>query len=233
MLTTAMAYLEQDTLHHIDMLQPILRGTADILHADSEGVLLREQASGAYFLTANTPEAANRLIKSINSASLMVSHQAFACGEITRRLGLRSLMTCQQAAWLHPVPPHAPSPCTITPLAQDMSPLVQAHYSHSSISPAYIEGRIAAGEMFGAFLDGTLAGFVGLHEEGSMGMLEVLPGFRRMGVATQIFSHLCAVLLSKGWTPFSQFTTSNNASRKLHEALGFAISSKPVFWMEA
>lgn len=33
--------------------------------------------------------------------------------------------------------------------------------------------------MTGAFLDGVLAGFIGIHEEGSIGMLEVLPAYRR------------------------------------------------------
>lgn len=44
-------------------------------------------------------------------------------------------------------------------------------------------GRLRAGVMLGAFLRDRPAGFIGLHEEGSMGMPEVLPEFRRMGVA--------------------------------------------------
>ena len=36
--------------------------------------------------------------------------------------------------------------------------------------------------MTGAFLDGVLAGLIGIHEEGSIGMLEVLPAYRRRGL---------------------------------------------------
>ena len=35
---------------------------------------------------------------------------------------------------------------------------------------------------FGAFVDGQLAGFVGEHSEGSMGMLEIFPAYRRRGL---------------------------------------------------
>ena len=42
----------------------------------------------------------------------------------------------------------------------------------------YVAERLAAGAMTGAFLDGVLAGFIGIHEEGSIGMLEVLPAYR-------------------------------------------------------
>ncbi|MFQ7452543.1 MAG: GNAT family N-acetyltransferase [Flavonifractor plautii] len=36
--------------------------------------------------------------------------------------------------------------------------------------------------MLGAFVDGTLAGFAGFHGEGSIGLLEVLPAYRRRGL---------------------------------------------------
>ncbi|MFR8333203.1 MAG: hypothetical protein ACLU9S_13295 [Oscillospiraceae bacterium] len=42
-------------------------------------------------------------------------------------------------------------------------------------NPEYVEDRLKAGVIFGAFADGRLAGFVGEHHEGGMGMLEVFP----------------------------------------------------------
>ena len=38
--------------------------------------------------------------------------------------------------------------------------------------------------MHGAFQKGELLGFIGMHSEGSVGMLEVLPQHRRKGAAT-------------------------------------------------
>lgn len=41
----AKAYLERNALHHMDMLQPIRRGSAEVLAANPRGVLLIEKAS--------------------------------------------------------------------------------------------------------------------------------------------------------------------------------------------
>lgn len=57
---------------------------------------------------------------------------------------------------------------------------VEAHY-HLYHDEAYIRERIASRQMIGAFLDGELAGFAGVHNDGGMGMLEVLEPFRKRG----------------------------------------------------
>ncbi|MGJ4851606.1 GNAT family N-acetyltransferase [Bacillota bacterium Meth-B3] len=228
----ALAYLEQNPLHHMDMLQTIRRGSAEVLAADAHGVLLLEKESGAHMLTVEAPRYAAEFLAQIEAARLMTVHQEYLLEDAAHRFGLRPILRCHQAAWLHPAPPAVPqTPFRIEALTPDMLDDVQALYSHD-IGAAYIKGRLLAGEMFGAFGDGALAGFIGLHEEGSMGMLEVLPAFRRMGVATGLIAHLCALLMDRGLTPFSQFTVENTASRKLHEAMGFSISSDTVCWLE-
>ena len=152
--------------------------------------------------------------------------------DAARRFNLQPTMRCHQAAWEHPDAPNVPEiPFSIEALGMDMAAHIQVLYSHD-IGREYIEGRLAAGEMFGAFKDGELAGFIGLHEEGSMGMLEVLPAFRRMGVGSLLVATLCRFLMERGLTPFSQFTVDNLASRALHESMGFSISTEFVFWLE-
>lgn len=228
----ATAYLERNPLHHMDMLQPIRRGSAEVLAANPRGVLLREKTSRAHMLTVRAPEFAEEFLGRIETASLMAVHQGFLVEEAARRFGLQPTMRCHQAAWLCPAPPTMPeTPFRVEALGLDMADTVQALYSHD-IGPEYIAGRLKAGEMFGAFRDGALAGFIGLHEEGSMGMLEVLPAFRRMGVGTLLIAFLCGRLLERSLTPFSQFTTQNLASRRLHEAMGFSISTDLVYWLE-
>lgn len=116
-------------------------------------------------------------------------------------------------------------------LPLDMAEDVVALYSHD-IGTEYIRERLRAGELFGAFAGGEMAGFIGLHAEGSMGMLEVMSSFRRQGVAMQLVAFLSARLMVAGRTPFSQFTVENTASQRLHEAMGFSISQDYVYWLE-
>jgi len=228
----AAAYLEKNLLHHMDMLQPIRRDSAEVLAANPRGVLLLEKASGAHMLTVRSPECAEEFLSQIESAYLMAVHQEHLVEGAALRFGLRPTMRCHQAAWLHPSPPAAPeTPFRVEPLGPDRAGEVRALYAQD-VEPGYIEGRLLAGEMFGAFRGGELAGFIGLHAEGSMGMLEVLPAFRRMGVGTLLVAFLCGRLMERGLTPFSQFTTHNLASRRLHEAMGFSISDELVYWLE-
>jgi ribosomal protein S18 acetylase RimI-like enzyme len=216
----------------MDMLQPIRRGTAEVLAANPRGVLLFEKASRAHMLTVESPECAEEFLGQIGDAYLMAVHQEHLVEDAARRFGLQPTMRCHQAAWLRPEPPSVPqTPFRVEVLGVDRAADVHALYSHD-IGREYVEGRLAAEEMFGAFRDGELAGFIGLHEEGSMGMLEVLPAFRRMGVGTLLAATLCGRLMERGLTPFSQFTVDNLASRALHEAMGFSISTDLIFWLE-
>lgn len=231
-LRAALDYLEKDPVHHMDMLQPIRRGTAEIVAADAEGVLLRETVSQAYLLTTQTPKAAARFMRLIERVSLMAIHQDYAMDEVERRFGLKATMRCHQAVWPHPAPPSLPpSPFCMGALSSDTADDICRLYGHD-VGLDYIKGRLLAGEMFGAFYESQLAGFIGLHAEGSMGMLEVMTLFRRRGVGSQLIAYLCRRLLERGLVPFSQFTVDNVSSRKLHERLGFSITEKYIQWLE-
>lgn len=58
-----------------------------------------------------------------------------------------------------------------------------------------------AGQLWGLFEDGQLAAFIGVHHEGSMGILEVLPEYRRRGLAMALEGWLIRWHLERGWTP--------------------------------
>lgn len=79
----------------------------------------------------------------------------------------------------------AKSPFPIRELTTDDLPQVAAHYKLESKEE--IAATIEHGLMFGAEVDGELAGFIGMHTDGSVGMLEVFKKYRRCGVGV----HLC------------------------------------------
>lgn len=61
---------------------------------------------------------------------------------------------------------------------------ILAHYHLGS--EEYIKERLLNGCMFGAFVEGKMAGFIGTHIEGSIGMLEVYEEYRRRGIAESL-----------------------------------------------
>ena len=61
---------------------------------------------------------------------------------------------------------------------------------HTMDDPDYIKNLMGGGRLYGALRNDRLAGFIGVHPEGSIGMLEVLPEFRRQGIGTALESYL-------------------------------------------
>lgn len=96
----------------------------------------------------------------------------------------------------------------------------------------YIRDRIEKGWMYGAFVDGVLAGFAGMHTEGGLGLLEVLPEYRKRHIGKALETYLINLSLEQGMTPYGQVAEDNEASRKLQESLGLCFSRQKVYWME-
>jgi tRNA (guanine37-N1)-methyltransferase len=85
--------------------------------------------------------------------------------------------------------------------------------------------------MFGVFIGGEIVGFVGTHDEHSMGLLEILPEYRRLGLGYALEAHLINHLLSRGRVPFCQVAVYNEASILLQEKMGLEISTSVIYWL--
>lgn len=129
-------------------------------------------------------------------------------------------------AYLSAAPPPATSALEIRPLTPGHADLVIAHYSHPEyFSREEVVRRLAAGTIDGGYLDGELVGFIGMHAEGSMGMLEVFPGWRRRGVALALEAAKVASGLAAGHVPWAQVFPENRASIALQRRLGMAFDT--------
>ena len=125
----------------------------------------------------------------------------------------------------------------ILPLTMEHFPYVCHWYcndgkSGPGISDAYVRERIQAGAMYGAFIEGRQVGFVGIHSEGSLGMLFVEEPFRGQGIASSLEAYAVNRMLEKGWTPYGHISAGNVASEKLQEKLGFYKAEKTFWWLE-
>ena len=123
-----------------------------------------------------------------------------------------------------------PGPWEVRQLGREFLPVVVGHY-HSYPNPKYLGERLDAGVMHGAFEGEELLGFIGMHSEGSVGLLEVLPAHRRRGVASALLAYMTNWCLERGWTPFSKIYEGNTASEGLHQKLRWELSRQQLFWV--
>lgn len=225
----ALQYLERDRVFHIGMIEPVRRGTAELLYAENDGVFLLEKKSDAYMISVDGPDLAERLIAGIRDAKVFAVHQDFCIPLIEKRFGLPLQFQCFPAAYLKKdlLPLH--DGIKIETLNDSHFSMVVEHY-HTMDDPDYIRKLIDQEQLFGAFVNGGFAGFIGIHLEGSIGMLEVLPEFRRQGLGTALESYLVNLMVTKGWTPFCEVFADNINSMNMQRKLGFELSERYLSW---
>ncbi len=141
------------------------------------------------------------------------------------------VMKCTQCVYLKKEPPQADRPgVALRPLTMADLDFVLENYHHPGAFPEHIRGRIVEG-MLGAEAEGRLAGFIGVHEEGAMGLLEVLPQFRRRGIAEALEAALIKRQLERGFLPYAQVRMGNAASVALQKKLGLVFDSRILYWI--
>ncbi|WP_320128936.1 GNAT family N-acetyltransferase [uncultured Sphaerochaeta sp.] len=219
---------KQGILEHIDMLEVLRQGRADVVQADDFGVLLKVSREGAWLLSVFEETATERFVAQIvHDDSPVCSHQRFSVPFLEAARFHPDIVCCQAAYLKKDLFPLEPDQ-QFKPLTLAEEPLVQEHYQRES--PAYIHERIVSGVLEGIYCEGVLAGFMGLHEEGSLGMLVIFPEFRRRGLALALERHYCNRLLGQGKIPYCHIIKGNTASLALHEKLGFTLAQSEITW---
>lgn len=117
----------------------------------------------------------------------------------------------------------------IKPLTQDDHAFVRRVYQLID-SDEYIHERIDHG-MIGAWYDGDLVGFAGEHDEGSMGMLEVIPEARGRGIAKALSNAMITKMRKENRQAYTNASPENIASVQLQKKMGFEVADEPLYWL--
>ena len=229
---TALDYLNRDRVHYANLLEVLRRGSGTVLYQGDDGVLVRDSVSGTHLLSAGDGAAAARLLDLLPpDCALLTGHETFYLLEAAERLRLGDVQLCHSALYQGDTP--APIPegdFTLAPLDQSHAAYVARHYSRAFGGLAYIQGAVDRG-MVGAFVGDTLAGFVGFHEEGSMGLLEVLPDYRGRGLGRALEAAAVNLALARGQLAFDQVVVGNDVSLALQRKVGLTVSPRMMFWL--
>ena len=226
-----LAYLEQDRTLRIDMIEGVKRGAAKVLYAEPDAVLLMKMDRFC-LIVSDTVEAGERALKTVpETCRLFVAHNEPSRDAVFKTFpNINHASACWQAYYAGKDPIPVPDVCEIRPFPLEQVPFLMSVYDPDG-DPARYEDRVKHGDVLAAYVDGEIAGFIGFHGDGSGGMLEVLPQFRRRGIGSALEIALHNLALSRGWTPYGQIYTTNDASRKLQESLGMVVSDGAIYWM--
>ena len=227
----AIGYLEQEPLWHMDMLEALRRGRGEVVYFEGRTVLIqRNEQPDFYLLTSDSPQAAEAAFAGRSAPRWVVARGEGVAERMGERFGLYLSDYCSNVAYLKQERLSWNCPgLVIRPLRVEEIPDFLAHYHMADEAEA--RARIEKGELFAAVLAGRLAGFMGLHSDGSMGMLEVFPEYRKLGVGRAIEKFFINFCLDRGWTPYGQVFLNNEKSFSLQEHLGMAVDrTKTLCW---
>ena len=213
-----------------EMVQTIVRGTAEIIEAKELGVLLRHTRAGMYMMAGDTrridemtrliPQGAEEILIHGTRPPEMVH-------AVRTRFHLANALPFLQYAYYGALP--EAGDVEIRTLDEAYLGVLSEEYEHGSRD--YMAGRIAEGVMLGAFVDGELAGFVGEHIEGSMGILHVMPAFRRHHVGSALERAMIRETMLRGHVAYCQVFPDNGASQSLQGRLGLESAQGMLYWL--
>ena len=233
----ALRRLYKDRVKNIMSIDPLERGVGKVLLITDESLIIRTKESILIHSESETDEELKLIIDEIKSEigedsfALILVHNLNMAKKIAELTGYKDIVPYFNAIF----PEEAElkeidvEGLEIKALTMENFDFVRKHYKLVN-SDGYIKERIRHG-MIGAWYKGELVGFAGEHDQGTMGMLEVIPKYRRLGIASVITNHLIRKMRKDKRCPHTNTSPNNKASIKLQRNFGFLFSQEPVYWL--
>ena len=229
-LEAALAWLHADRASNYALLEVLSRGSGEVLAASSQGLLLRDRRSGVTMLSAADEPSARQLLYCVPDLRLLTCTLPELAPVLARLYGLHGADPCWQFVYDAPEPPAIPSGVTLDAASEaDVRQLAGIYRLGGEDDIAEARAR---GELFtGHDSSGNTVGFIGVHSEGSMGMLEILPAFRRHGYGAALETLLIRERLQGGHLPYCHVLLHNQASYRLQQKLGLRLAARKTIWL--
>ena len=231
--------LKKNKLHHVGMTELISRGQAKLLYHDTNGTLLQDRVSGVYMLTVVNKECGIRILNEIFGSKetvqkrediySFITHQEFMNEYVEEFFSMHCDFGCFMEVYTRKEMLSVKDTRIRRLTLEDLNSIIHVY---NQLPESYLKERLLSGAMYGAYVEDTLVGFLGEHQDGSMGMLYVLQDFRRQGIAEALETNLINLTLKKGYTPFCRVMEHNDGAHKLQEKLLLYTAKGKVWWFK-
>lgn len=220
-------FLERDPLRCVAAREIYRRQDAHTLAFTGRALLMH--AGSLHALSADSVEDALAACEGLSDAGLLCCDCMAAMPALMARYGLTWSGICYNVVYQGSAPVPVGEGAVLAPIPPEGIETVVASYG--LLSPGDVRRHIQDGTLLGGYMQGEWVGFIGLHDEGSMGMLHIFPAYRRRGLGYTLEGLLINRLLKENRTPWAQIFTDNHASLSLQSKLGMARSDETVCWL--
>ncbi|MCL2565596.1 MAG: GNAT family N-acetyltransferase [Defluviitaleaceae bacterium] len=225
----ALEYLERNRVLYMAMIFPIKRGTVNIIYAGQDGAFIKDMESGVSMIAIDNLDKGKELLDGVLKPVHICVYRKDIAEYLYEKYGYRKYVENVQAVYMNKSYVEVKSQnLKIELLTLANLDWVYENYC-DQLDYSYLKSRIENGAIYGGRLEGELCGFIGVHADGSIGILKVLEKFRGLGLALELEGNMINTLLKRGDIPFSQIEFDNEASIGLHKKLGFEISKDTLY----
>ena len=222
--------LSKNKRSNIHIMENLSRGKGEVLFAEGDNVLVYDKECKMAMLTVKDREIGERLLELVpEEVQLFIASQPFMNDAICSRFDFEVFHECYQSCStqreLHTVKYK-----DIKTLDLDSVPYLAEHYEHETES--YLRERVSAGVMFGAYADERLVGFVGIHNDGSTGLLYVEEAYRREGIGLSLVAYCMNRQKEWGYIPYGHTFVENQKSLALQEKMGLYVAKDTIWWLQ-
>ena len=186
------------------ILEIIDRNTFKIIENDLKGLLIQDTVSTIYFGIHENEDILKNWIHSHKEIKLLVLYKPLLLK------GYTCFLECYPIAYLKKEPFNYKSELNIRIASiKDLSFIL---YPYNLLEESEIQQIISMNHLYIGYKKNILVGFIGLHLEGSIGLLYILEEYKGNGYGTELEMFLVNHLLFKNKIPFGQLETENNHS---------------------
>lgn len=226
--------LKKGKILYMDTIESLKRGRGEIIYASDKGILVCDRFAKVYFISAFGDIYAKEVVEHIPEQSegwQYVVHQSALLEPLKERFSIGEIIPMRQVVHTQKVTLPVPKNIGFQQLGAEYLDEILAHYKEVS-DKEYLRERLQSGSIYGAFMEDRLVGFAGVHQEGSLGMLEVYEEYRRRGVGRALEAYMINQQLALGYTPYANVKTENDASTELQHKLKLCVSKEVLYWVK-
>ena len=184
-------FLKQDYLNNLDLIYALEHG-AKIKYYNQAGIMLKFE--DIYMLAFKDEKIAEQLLKQIDKCSMLAIHNDKYFNIINQKWRLNKEIVAYQYGYLKKYVRIINNPIVeIKEIGREYFEFIKENYS-TPIEEAYLLERIDANVFVGAFIEKQIVGFAGRHIEGTIGFVEVIKEYRRLGIAQALEQYLICLL---------------------------------------
>ena len=115
-------------------------------------------------------------------------------------------------------------------LSTDYAPILDSFYKAIGPEEKNIDA-LKRKDVLGLFENDKLAGIIGKHPEGCVGMLHVFEEFRKKGYGEVLEKAMINKLIKEKKMVFCEVVDGNEISMHLQEKLGYVKGDKKIYWL--